>query len=181
MSDPAEEPSLPPHPAVSWDAQTQSFGNLRKRARREETAAFLFSNSSDPAVFSSDDDPALDNYADRSRRKKRYVGSWFHQQPALDEGSNEAATPASDGPKRAKRVLARQMDSGVWMDSDGVDEDEDAKSFVMPAAIGPHPQPRQRRNLSIRVSSLVVSSAETMARRKIQECVDEGLEDIDLS
>ncbi|KAG7138509.1 hypothetical protein HYQ45_004381 [Verticillium longisporum] len=69
----ADEPSLPRLPAISWNEHTQSFSNnprKRGRARRSSNATPLFNNSSDPAVFSSDDDPALDNYVE-GRRKKR--------------------------------------------------------------------------------------------------------------
>lgn len=45
--------------------------------------------SSDLGIFSSDDDPALDNYF-QARQKKRYVGTWFdHRHLASDPASAE--------------------------------------------------------------------------------------------
>ena len=97
MSDEPTLPRIPPSKAA--DA---IFGPARKRvrldlldgsgARHLSAQQLLFNNSSDPAVFSSDDDPALDNYAPpdptsgatvggRLRKKKRYVGAWFAQHP----------------------------------------------------------------------------------------------------
>ncbi|EFX02160.1 leucine rich repeat domain containing protein [Grosmannia clavigera kw1407] len=85
----ADEPTLPRIPPSK--AAEAIFGPARKRARfdlRGDISAQLLSNSSDPAVFSSDDDPALDNYAsDRRKKKKRYVGAWFAQHPASTDSA----------------------------------------------------------------------------------------------
>lgn len=165
----AEEPSLPGLPAISWDSTTETFSNSRKRVRRDN-AAQLFANSSDPAVFSSDDDPALDNYV-QGRRKKRYIGAWYAQHPASGD-SFEDDVRGRAAPKK-KRTLERQFDSGVWMGSDGTDGDDCLNSL-------PDPKPRQPRSFH-RVESLIVSSAEKVARVKIQDCIEEGIEDVDLS
>src|SRR5262245_13740755 len=86
----AEEPSLPKLPCVSWDERSQTFSNNpnpRKRARLLKShAPPLISTSSDPAIFSSDDDPALENYT-QGRRKKRLVGSWYEQHPTSSDSS----------------------------------------------------------------------------------------------
>ncbi len=113
----ADEPTLPRHPAVSWDVQKQTISRSGKHGRHDD-APPLISTSSDPAVFSSDDDPALDNYAQGRRKKKLYVGAWYAQQPAT------AGAPSSDLSQHqpghhSKRTLERQLDSGVWMGSDG--------------------------------------------------------------
>ena len=169
-----EEPTLPPLPAVAWNQQTQSFSNSRKRGRRGN-APSLFSNSSDPAVFSSDDDPAaLDNYV-HGRRKKRYVGAWFSQLPTssdstFDDDGGEAAPPSA----RQKRTLERQLDSGVWLGG------EDEEDMDLDGEAPPPPQ-RRRRQAFQRVPSLRVGAAEMNARNAIQRCIDDGLEDIDLS
>lgn len=155
------------------------------RTRRSFSAAPLFNDSSDPAVFSSDDDPALDNYVE-GRRKRRYVGSWFHQQPASSDS-------AFDEPRghtrvvplpRTKRTLKRQLDSGVWMGSDGTDD-----------CLEDVPMPTEARlpqldvdvdvdvalNRASLVQKPVVSQAEQLARQKIRACLDEGDENVDLS
>ncbi len=158
----ADEPSLPPIPPSK--AADAIFGPNRKRVRLNlldsssasghglgTTAQQLLSNSSDPAVFSSDDDPALDNYAPeatagRSRKKKRYVGAWFAQHPAsadstFDEVIADGAEPRGrtttttlpllpSSPvrqgrpsKKQRRTFERQFDSGVWMGRGGGGDD----------------------------------------------------------
>ncbi|RYP87832.1 hypothetical protein DL769_000424 [Monosporascus sp. CRB-8-3] len=122
----SEEPTLPRLPTVTWNSETQSFNNTRKRARDPADAPPppLFATSSDPAVFSSDDDPHVENYIHGRHRKKRYVGSWYQQHPASSSDSTfgEEQRPL---PKKAQRTFQRQFDSGVWMGSDGFTEDED--------------------------------------------------------
>ncbi|KAM0283503.1 hypothetical protein ACHAQH_002454 [Verticillium albo-atrum] len=168
----SDEPSLPRLPAISWDEHTQSFSNnprKRGRARRSSNAAPLFNNSSDPAVFSSDDDPALDNYVE-GRRKKRYIGTWFQQQPASDS-SFEESRPLP----KPKRALKRQLDSGVWMGSDSTDGDEMLEELSLPL------QPKLPQLIQTPFQRPTLSGAERIAREKIQKCLDEGEEDVDLS
>lgn len=117
-------------------------------------------DSSDPAIFSSDDDPGLDNYVE-GRQKKRYIGSWFHQQPAASSLGELPRPPA------AKRRLARQLDSGVFLGSDDTDAD-DAPVDVPARPPGP-PQPARR-----------LSPAELEARDKVRQCLEQGCETIDL-
>ncbi|CAK7563118.1 MAG: hypothetical protein SEPTF4163_000977 [Sporothrix epigloea] len=101
----SDEPSLPRFPPSV--AAGIISGPGRKRVRRNifDTSGarslppnqLLFNNSSDPAVFSSDDDPALDNYVpydsnsgsatSQFRRKNRYVGSWFAQHPQSSDSA----------------------------------------------------------------------------------------------
>lgn len=147
----AEEPSLPrlPLPGVSWDENTQSFSNNPKKRGRGNRKSSPYTgpggpssggahNSSDPAVFSSDDDPALDNYVGEGRRKKRYVGSWFQQQPAVPSSDSAFGGPDDDvitqpkGPQRRTGTLARKLDSGVFLGSDcsSASSEDD---FVLPA------------------------------------------------
>ncbi|KAI0411668.1 hypothetical protein F5X98DRAFT_43427 [Xylaria grammica] len=169
----AEEPGLPSLPKVSWDSNTQTFTNTRKRHRDGAAAHPLFSNSSDPAVFSSDDDPHVDNYVNGRHRKKRYVGSWFQQMPT----SSDSTFGEAVGPRpKPKRTFERQWDSGVWMGSDeSVDPDED-----FPMEIEPPPEPRlpQLRNPR-RVSS--VAPQELVVQTRIDAAIEEGNPDIDLS
>ncbi|WYZ39467.1 hypothetical protein EsH8_III_001381 [Colletotrichum jinshuiense] len=171
-----DEPTLPSlSPAISWNAQTERFSNNPKKRRynfkNHSVAPPSWSNSSDPAVFSSDDDPGLDNYVE-GRRKKRYVGSWFHQQPASSDSATGEPRPAL----RGKRTLKRDLDSGVWMGSDSTDGDD---SIMMPELPTQSrlPQlnqtPVRRRN--------VVSAEELEARERVQQCLDSGNEYIDLS
>ncbi|KAI0017871.1 hypothetical protein F4780DRAFT_564540 [Xylariomycetidae sp. FL0641] len=173
----AEEPALPRLPTVAWDAETQSFANTRKRGRNSITAQSLHSNSSDPAVFSSDDDPHVDNYANGRHRKKRYVGSWYQQQPA---SSDSAFSDDRRSQPKAKRTLERQVDSGVWMGSDSsIDiEDESFAELLKPA----QPKlPSLRRPLDRGKLPSANPSTEDAVRKKIQTAIDNGDEVIDLS
>ncbi|KAI1506065.1 hypothetical protein F5X99DRAFT_404613 [Biscogniauxia marginata] len=166
-----EEPTLPP--TVAWDSETQSFANTRKRARDGAAALPLFTNSSDPAVFSSDDDPHVDNYSHGRHRKKRYVGSWFQQHPASSDSTfAEVVRPRP----KAKRTFERQFDSGVWMGSDSSMDLEESTVLEIELPAEPKlPQLRYAR------PAAAVSPREDIVRRKIQSAIDEGNEDIDLS
>ncbi|ORY55305.1 uncharacterized protein BCR38DRAFT_321198, partial [Pseudomassariella vexata] len=169
----AEEPTLPHMPAVSWDAETQTVnhGGTRKRGRGGAALSSIFSNSSDPAVFSSDDDPHVDNYTQGHRCKKRYVGSWYQQHPA---GSGDS-TFGNEGPKpisKSKRTLERHFDSGVWMGSDMSTDIEDAIEIQQPAT-NRLPQPNTARP--------TISAAEQSARQRITAAIEHGQEDVDLT
>ncbi|KAK8132569.1 hypothetical protein PG999_000742 [Apiospora kogelbergensis] len=167
----ADEPTLPPLPSVSWDSGSQSF--TRKRVRGANHAPPLFSNSSDPAVFSSDDDPNVENYAQGGRqRKKRYVGSWFHQHPA--SGDSAFGDEARPKPK-TKRTLQRQFDSGVWMGSDISTDMEEIGMEIGQAASPKIPQ------LIVPRPVAVPPPAEREAQRRIIEAIDLGRENLDLT
>jgi len=173
----AEEPTLPRLPAVSWDERTQSISTrTRKRARLDRSEAPpVVSTSSDPAFFSSDDDPSVENYT-RVRRKKRLVGSWYEQQPAPSSDScfGEDAIP----PPRPNRKFARHFDSGVWMteaSDDGACDDD------LPGLTSSTFPPKTKLPLPIRPDGPKLSGAETAARKTIQMCIDDGVETIDLS
>ncbi|PNY27506.1 Uncharacterized protein TCAP_02572 [Tolypocladium capitatum] len=165
----ADEPSLPRLPAVAWDEHSQSFSNnplKRVRNSRSRNSPSLACNSSDPAVFSSDDDPGLDNYVE-GRRKKRYVGSWFQQHPT----SSDSTFSEVIMPKQSKRTLARQVDSGVFLGSDGSDVEDVTDALDIPARCK-LPQLDKR-------SVPRVSEAELAAREKIRTCIEQGDETID--
>ncbi|KAI1352718.1 hypothetical protein F5Y01DRAFT_313664 [Xylaria sp. FL0043] len=171
----AEEPTLPSLPKVSWDSHTQTFTNTRKRQRDGVTAQPLFTNSSDPAVFSSDDDPHVDNYTNGPHRKKRYVGSWFQQMPTSSDSTfGEIVEPQP----KSKRTLERQWDSGVWMGSDGsvgVDEDEDFPMEIPPQLESKLPQLRNPR------PAPSVATEDVIIYNIIDKAIEEGNPDIDLS
>lgn len=166
----ADEPTLPRLPAVSWDERSQSFSNNpRKRGRTLRSFPLPSStyNSSDPAIFSSDDDQAVDNYVE-GRRKRQYVGSWFSQQPA---SSDPIFADASQQP-RTKRNFSRQQDSGVFLGSDGTDGEDTVLDIPQ------HPKPKlPQLQYSPRNST---SSSEHRARRYVQTCIDNGEETIEL-
>ncbi|KAF4335327.1 Leucine Rich repeat domain protein [Fusarium beomiforme] len=163
----SEELSLPVLPAVSWDEQSQTFSNNpRKRVRNagsKHAPSSAFNNSSDPAIFSSDDDPALDNYVE-GRRKKRYIGSWFQQHPTSSDSTfNEIHVP------KQRRQWTRQADSGVFLGSDGNESD-----VLETVPEVPKPRLPQLDRVVRRVSR-----AEQVARDRVRACLDAGEETVD--
>ena len=184
-----EDSSLPSLPGPPWSIAAPrglSWMPRGARARRIE-ANLVCTNSSDPAVFSSDDDQALDNYHLGRRRKKRYVGAWYNQQPAL---SSDASMDSGFGgeedvktlrpPKRrapslepsGPRKFKRQMDSGVWlprgdMQSTDTEELEDVEMTPAP------PKLLLRRP--------AMSEKEQLAQSLVQGCIELGIESVDLT
>lgn len=155
-----------------------SFPESRKRGRHALDSPASFSTSSDPAVFSSDDDPGLDNYV-HGRRKKRYVGTWFDQKQAVSSDSIDSAfgeeTPRPL-PKQRQRHYKRQLDSGVWMgqgDATDTDDGLDLGPLVSKLPLKQPMAPPPARRLSY-------STAELAAQARIQHCIDEGKEVVDL-
>lgn len=153
-----EEPTLPPLQAVSWDEQRQSISNPRKRVRPSRLPAPT--TSSDPAVFSSDDDPDVTNYVE-GRHKKRYVGSWFQHNPASSDSAFSEDRPAMPAMK-SKRTFERNFDSGVYLASDGVESDT-FESIEIPT-----------RDIIPRISE-----KERALRANIDACLESGDETID--
>ncbi|KAI1077535.1 hypothetical protein F5B20DRAFT_267695 [Whalleya microplaca] len=173
----AEEPTLPRLPTVSWNSESQTFANTRKRAHDRVAASPLFSNSSDPAVFSSDDDAHVDNYAQGRHQKKRYVGSWYQQHLASSDSTfSESVQPQPRPQPKAKRTFERQFDSGVWMGSDAsVDIEDDILADIQPLTATTLPQLRHAR------PTTTLSPSEAAARQAIQDAIDHGNETVDLS
>ncbi|KIW15260.1 hypothetical protein PV08_05305 [Exophiala spinifera] len=119
---------LPPIPqSAIIAAQTpprprQSLLLARKRTRAEVyDDEPTLTTSSDPALFSSDEQaPGAENYTDRRRKKRTFKGSWWDRHPAR-EGLRKSA--------RQKREFTRNFDSGIFMGSqDESGEDHDLLS-----------------------------------------------------
>lgn len=172
----AEEPSLPSLPSGLAPSSFFDRGRSGKRGRLTSTSPPF---SSDPPLFSSDDDPSAENYSDPKRRQKRkYRGPWYRQEP-----ENAAF---QQGERKGKRTLQRQFDSGIWLGSDETDEDTDldflnnaqVPAFLakgLPVAMRPSP-------LRSRITpSAEYLSPEERARQHIEECLENGKEDVDLS
>ncbi|KAH7316725.1 hypothetical protein B0I35DRAFT_261940 [Stachybotrys elegans] len=161
----SEEPSLPRLPP-----NTPSLSNKPlKRTRAQWHGPSQAFNSSDPAFFSSDDDPGLDNYTE-GRRKKRYVGSWFQQQPASADSTFGDVTIQVIGPK-PKRTLARQVDSGVYLGSDGVESDIEIPDMIPAQSRLPQLEQRPR--------PARITSTEAKLQAIIRECIDAEKETVD--
>lgn len=170
----SEEPSLPTLPAISWNQQSHTFAKgSRKRPRpmhpsTGSTAPGLYS-SSDPAVFSSDDDPGLDNYVS-GRRKRKYVGSWYQQFPTSSDSA--FSDVAQQVLPRPKRTLRRDLDSGVFLGSDGMTDNESVPEMMELPIHSKSPRIE-------RPPVPLFSESEHVAQEKIRECLDQGNESID--
>jgi hypothetical protein len=149
-NDEPSEPSLPPLKGIQLEGPAT---RLRKRVR--EAHPPTLTTSSDPAVFSSDDDPDVTNYAE-GRRKKRYVGSWFQYTPASSDSAFSEDRPSMPAPKPS-RAFERNLDSGVYLASDGAESDS-FESLDMP----------------VREVLPKISASERALRAKIDSCVDSG-------
>ena len=167
----ADELSLP---RLAWNPVAKSISNNRPRKRVRLSSPPI---SSDPALFSSDDDPSSENYT-QGRRKQKYRGPWYSQQPASDHDSQESQeSQVHQDPKRGKRSFERQFDSGVWLGSDGTDSDEMIESFQ---------SINETWKLPVRSSRSTQTkdeppSPEQLARAQVELCLEEGNESIDLS
>jgi hypothetical protein len=167
----ADELTLPTLPKVSWDPITESFANHRTRKRVRSSPPPV---SSDPAIFSSDDDPSVDNYT-QERRKRKYRGPWYQQIPA--EPSTSEVTDSVT--KKGKRPFERQYDSGIFMGSDGTEIDEMMEAledvqFKKPRLPSKHSRPPFH-------IEKPVPPTEELARAQIERCLENGEEIIDLS
>lgn len=166
MTEEEEEPTLPPYPTGAWNEAA-----LPPNKRKRSITSQLFSDSSEPAIFSSDDDPAAENYQNgQARNKRQYVGLWDRKFPVL-----EAESSAS----RTKRKFERQVDSGVFLGSDtSADNDSDDWLLLPAASTLPGPQFIQVPRSS---QTTLLSGAEAAAQRVIHQCFVTGNETIDLS
>lgn len=163
MGESQEEPTLPPH--RSGDERPSSFTK-----RKRSIASHLFSDSSDVPLFSSDDDPAVENYVEGRRVKKQYAGPWFKQ--------HQSASGPSES--RAKRTFERQVDSGVFMGSDT--SIDDILDHIPPPPASRLPEINQAPTQAPRSSQTVLPPPiEAEAMRRIQHCIDHGTETVDLS
>lgn len=154
-----EEPTLPTLPDYPSDMELdhQQVETFPSGKRKRSYQLHMFSDSSEPAIFSSDNDQAAENYIQGPRQKKQYRGAWDHQQP-LD--SLPGGSTSSQGPRASRRKL-QPVDSGVFMgSSDSIDE----------ALYFPPPPASRWQQLTTSTSH----SPEARALLKIQQCVDEG-------
>jgi hypothetical protein len=168
-----EEPELPPLPT--------SHSALPPLTRKRTHTEYEINTSSDPAVFSSDDhqESSASHYSSK-RRKEQWKGTWW--------GDRLRSTSA-----RRKKPFERNYDSGVFMSDETDTSLED--DFLAD-------QQARRETPSARASSpifesyflsatkkLAVSPAQTrmvspsnhQAVAIIQQCLEAGSENVDLS
>jgi len=166
----ADEPTLPPLGRNSFARSFADNQPARKRVRLSSPPNF----SSDPAIFSSDDDPSVENYT-KERSKKKFKGPWYHQ--VLASESSLQDTPESEPHKKSKRRFERQFDSGIFLGSDGTDTDEVLENMEPATASAPIPLRQSR----LTPAKPIKPSAEDLAKGQIQRCLEDGDETIDLS
>src|SRR5436305_2747722 len=101
MMDDVELPPLPSSRALAHRSSVSLLSRKRPRIDYEAES----SNSSDPALFSSDDPaPSAEHYSAK-RRKDKWQGTWW--------GGRLRRTP-----QRKVRQFKRNYDSGIWMGSE---------------------------------------------------------------
>lgn len=113
---PISEPRAKRIPAL---IRLGSSNGSRKRSHEleEDAASSHLHTSSDPALFSSDDNPDVENYLGVKRRKKKtYAGTWWGEKERTTRSESEASS--SGAVERIKRKFTRNFDSGVFMASD---------------------------------------------------------------
>lgn len=160
MADELEEPTLPEYPSGTHQDLEDSQVYLSSN-RKRSYASHRFSDSSEPALFSSDNESAAENYFEGPRQKKQYRGTWEDQHPVEAKPS----TP------RGRRKFERQVDSGVFLGSDDLDPD-----FPPPPAASRMPQFN-----SIATQRAPLDPVEAHALQVIRWCIDRGQLNVDLS
>ena len=163
---------------------------LRKRTRNSS----LHEDSSDPPLFSSDDLSASAEDYTVHRSKRLYRGTWWSRVPESQALANDDTS--------TKRSFKRNFDSGVWMDSDGTEEGDaqnnnDGQILFSNDKL-PHFSSKGSLSTTFNRNLLESSSPTTTIRReavliqeenyphqleaieRVQRCVDEGEENVDL-
>ncbi|KAK7510604.1 uncharacterized protein IWZ02DRAFT_437149 [Phyllosticta citriasiana] len=162
-----EPPSSPPPLPPSYSRKRSRSPTLHDHSQG--------SSSSDAFVFSSDDAPeGLENYEIPNRKKRQYVGTWWAHE------DKPARSPKRRMRPRAKRKLSRNNDSGVWLSSESSDDSaiERLAAAPHPLLFGSVPRAQQPQNLPADQDNSV---GHARADEKIQECLEEGKEMVDLS
>jgi hypothetical protein len=187
---------LPPPPS-SCALSRKSSLSLQSRKRSRLDYEPESTNSSDPALFSSDDPaPSVEHYSAK-RRKDKWRGTWW-------SGRLRSA------PQRDVRQFKRNYDSGIWMGSEGTEsslEEEflnDQKHMLAKKSVFPDDGERQANSSALSEPSLSIpgrgiagsdvhavrranppvateNTYLSRARALVQACVDAGAEDVDLS
>lgn len=166
-----DEPDLPRLARIS-ETDTLPANPTRKRVRHGSFAAL----SSDPAIFSSDDDPSADNYS-RQRNKKKFRGPWYRQVLASETNSPHELD-GSEPVKKTDRKFERKYDSGVFLGSDGTDLDEVIEAIESKQASS---LPLRQVRTQPRIQPPEKSEEEAWVEAQIQRCLEDGNETVDLS
>ena len=150
------------------------------------------STSSDPALFSSDEQaPGVENYISGRRRKRTFKGSWWERH-LLTEGTRKSTR---------KHEFKRNFDSGIFMGSEGSEETLSSDSFTLEDEFLKDQQKAKEMEQPAQVPRLWASEDnDTTPRAKmtrqtgptvpdehmeviaiLQQCLEKGKESVDLS
>ena len=169
----------PPRPAVL----------TRKRTREEYLVDDDFppsATSSDPALFSGDDvAPGLESYQSK-RKRKMFTGSWYeHSAKARKEDR--------------RREFKRNVDSGIFMGSDGETPSsdsigsleealiqdqlrkEDEEVETQPTFIRPWMSSHTSKTGLLFSTKPATPPEHGLVMQTVRHCLDEGIEDVDLA
>ncbi|KAI1628790.1 hypothetical protein EDD37DRAFT_20625 [Exophiala viscosa] len=151
--------------------------------------------SSDPALFSSDEQaPDAENYVAGKRKKRIYKGSWWDKHPRKD-GSRKSSR---------KQELTRNFDSGIFMGSESSEDLLSSDSFTLEDELLRDQQHHRTQHKSaLRIWShqyqdqvqdpnstpkrlppkpaAIMSKEHEEVCRIVRQCLDIGKEDVDLS
>ncbi|QSZ32371.1 hypothetical protein DSL72_001945 [Monilinia vaccinii-corymbosi] len=166
----ADELSLPRLTRDNTPSTSAKTNLSRKRVRDTPPP-----DSSDPPIFSSDDDPSVEKYSQK-RRKQRFRGPWFDQQIASDSAIEDEPLDRKI-PIRNKRTFSKKVDSGVFMGSDGTDVDD----IVMENGKKAWPAEDTASPSLLRSRITLDTPKDIHAQKKIEKCMEDGEEYIDLS
>lgn len=171
----------PPRPSL-WLARK------RTRSDYDDDPA----TSSDPALFSSDEQaPGAENYTAGKRKKRTFRGSWWDRHP-VKAGSRKSTR---------KREFKRNYDSGIFMGSEASEASLSSDSFSMEDELLKDQQESRKPDLNVRWrGSLSTDEEHNITARKlapkatismpreyeavcaiVRECLEKGKEDVDLS
>ncbi|KKY24761.1 putative leucine rich repeat domain protein [Phaeomoniella chlamydospora] len=202
------EVDLPPFPpASSLSTFERSTRHVKPALGRKRTwdPNDAFANSSDPAVFSSDDyqSGSLEDYATKRRRKHQWRGTWWGEKSKrLSFNSSQSCVRRGTmANTKTQREFKRNYDSGIFMGSEGTDSSFDdeflehnkvkegslpgsgEKIYGLDAQEVPQGTSLHGGDSGPRVSGLEMSTIVSSGNAKdiIQRCLEEGREDIDLS
>lgn len=186
-----DEVDLPPlsqstRKAVRTPPRPSLLTRKRTRSDYDDEPA----TSSDPALFSSDEQaPGAENYVAGKRKKRTYRGSWWDRQPDKDAKKQN----------QRKGGFKRNFDSGIFMGSES-EEPLSSDSFTMEDELL-RDQQRNKKGRQAQVSNpWPPEDSERTPRAKmtlktvvhmpkeheqvctiVRECLDRGEENVDLS
>lgn len=199
---------LPPPPVPRRQQLSRvPFGRVTSKKRpfaasatttavEDDDLAAAFNTSSDPAVFSSEETPDLENYSGSKRRKKKvYSGTWWGRLRSTDR------ICANKSQARGQRRFERNLDSGIFMGDDSSGPDlssdpidllktlsRDESSFELSSGMEEdsfeHKMPPKRKESFRRAPSKITvekSIKDSRVEKVVHECLQHDSANVDLT